>query len=129
MNEIAIEPSRPLPPQPGYLASSLRIFDLSLSEMLWSRRTVFMLLVVGAPVLIALFLRLLVGLGAPIFESHESRQGMTTTLRMTGPAIFGMVIWILYLRFTVPVLGVFYGTSLTRRSPTCSRARFRVARY
>jgi ABC-2 type transport system permease protein len=112
MNEIAIEPSRPLPPQPGYLASSLRIFDLSLSEMLWSRRTVFMLLVVGAPVLIALFLRLLVGLGAPIFESHESRQGMTTTLRMTGPAIFGMVIWILYLRFTVPVLGVFYGTSL-----------------
>ena len=31
---------------------------------------------------------------------------------MTGPAIFGMMIWIFYLRFTVPVLGVFYGTSL-----------------
>jgi len=101
-----------LPPAPGFLASSLRIFDLSVGEMLWSRRTVFMALVVGAPVLIALFLRLLVGLGAPLFESQETRDGVTTTVRMTGPAIFGLMIWIFYLRFTVPVLGVFYGTSL-----------------
>lgn len=109
MNEPA---PAPLPPAPGFLASSLRIFDLSLGEMLWSRRTVFMLLVVGAPVLIALFLRLLVALGAPLFESQETRDGVTTTIRMTGPAIFGLMIWIFYLRFTVPVLGVFYGTSL-----------------
>ncbi|HET9264707.1 MAG TPA: ABC transporter permease subunit [Vicinamibacterales bacterium] len=101
-----------LPPAPGFLASSLRIFDLSVGEMLWSRRTVFMALVVGAPVLIAVFLRLLVGLGAPLFESQETRDGVTTTVRMTGPAIFGLMIWIFYLRFTVPVLGVFYGTSL-----------------
>jgi len=100
------------PPAPGYLTSSLRIFDLSLSEMLWSRRTVFMALVVGAPVIIALFLRLLVGLGAPLFEAQETQGGVTTTVRMTGPAIFGLMIWIFYLRFTVPVLGVFYGTSL-----------------
>jgi ABC-type transport system involved in multi-copper enzyme maturation permease subunit len=103
---------RALPPAPGFLASSLRIFDLSIGEMLWSRRTVFMALVVGAPVLIALFLRLLVGLGAPLFESQETQDGVTTTVRMTGPAIFGLMIWIFYLRFTVPVLGVFYGTSL-----------------
>ena len=83
--------------------------DLSIGEMLWSRRTVFMMLIVGAPVVIALFIRLLVALGAPIFE--ETRSG-ATTIRMTGPAIFGMMIWIFYLRFTVPVLGVFYGTSL-----------------
>jgi ABC-type transport system involved in multi-copper enzyme maturation permease subunit len=70
--------------------------------MLWSRRTIFMLLVVGAPVAIALLLRLLVSLGAPILENT----------RMTGPAIFGLMIWVFYLRFTVPVLGVFYGTSL-----------------
>ena len=31
---------------------------------------------------------------------------------MTGPAIFGLMIWVFYLRFIVPVLGVFYGTSL-----------------
>ena len=109
MNQVE---KRALPPAPGFLASSLRIFDLSMGEMLWSRRTVFMALVVGAPVLIALFLRLLVGLGAPLFENQETRDGVTTTVRMAGPAIFGLMIWIFYLRFTVPVLGVFYGTSL-----------------
>ena len=106
------EPKAALPPAPGYLQSSLRIFDLSLGEMLWSRRTVFMILVVGAPVVIALFLRLLVSLGAPIMDNRDVRDGVVTTVRMTGPAIFGLMIWIFYLRFTVPVLGVFYGTSL-----------------
>jgi len=94
---------------PSFIASSLRIFELSMGEMLWSRRTIFMALVVGAPVIIALVLRVLVGLGAPIFEEH-GRGG--PGLRMTGPAIFGLMIWVFYLRFTVPVLGVFYGTSL-----------------
>src|SRR3954471_1495116 len=103
---------RTIPAAPGFLQSGLRIFDLSLSEMLWSRRTIFMMLVVGAPVLIALMLRLLVGLGAPILESQRSTNGVSQTIRMTGPAIFGLMIWVFYLRFTVPVLGVFYGTSL-----------------
>jgi ABC-2 type transport system permease protein len=105
-------PRPSLPPAPGFLASSLRVFDLSLGEMLWSRRTIFMALVVGAPVLIALILRVLVALGAPVFDSHETRDGVSRTIRMTGPAIFGLMIWVFYLRFTVPVLGVFYGTSL-----------------
>ena len=95
---------RPIPKAPGFLASALRVFDLSVSEMLWSRRTIFMALVVGAPVLISVFLRLLDALGAPVF-----RVNGTT---MAGPAIFGLMIWVFYLRFTVPVLGVFYGTSL-----------------
>lgn len=96
----------------SFFSAARRVMDLSLGEMLWSRRTIFMALVVGAPVLIALLLRVLVGLGAPIFEDHETRGGVTTTVRMTGPAIFGLMIWVFYLRFTVPVLGVFYGTSL-----------------
>ena len=104
--------TRAIPAAPGFLASGLRIFDLSLSEMLWSRRTIFMMLVVGAPVLIALLLRLLVALGAPILESNRTTNGVSQTIRMSGPAIFGLMIWIFYLRFTVPVLGVFYGTSL-----------------
>jgi ABC-type transport system involved in multi-copper enzyme maturation permease subunit len=29
-----------------------------------------------------------------------------------GPALFGLMIWLVYLRFVVPVLGVFYGTAL-----------------
>ena len=92
------------PPAPGYLASALRIFELSVSEMLWSRRTIFMALVVGAPVLISLILRALDALGAPVGEVNG--------VRMAGPAIFGLMIWVFYLRFTIPVLGVFYGTSL-----------------
>ncbi len=96
---------------PGLVASSLRIFDLSLGEMLWSRRTIFMALVVAAPVLIALILRLLVSLGAPIFEGGRGGGG-SSAVRMTGPAMFGLIIWGMYLRFIVPVLGVFYGTSL-----------------
>ena len=104
------QPSAAAPRPPGFVASSLRVFDLSLSEMLWSRRTIFMALVVGAPVLIALILRLLVGLGAPFFD--EPRGGGGSSIRMNGPAMFGLIIWGMYLRFIVPVLGVFYGTSL-----------------
>jgi ABC-2 type transport system permease protein len=101
--------ARPIPAAPGFLASGVRIFDLSLGEMLWSRRTIFMLLVAGAPVVIACMLRVVVALGAPILEGGQ-RGG--SEIRMTGPAIFGLMIWVFYLRFTVPVLGVFYGTSL-----------------
>jgi ABC-2 type transport system permease protein len=92
------------PKSPSYLTAALRVFDLSISEMLWSRRTIFMALVVGAPVAISLVLRLLDALGAPVFKVNGSM--------MAGPAIFGLMIWVFYLRFTIPVLGVFYGTSL-----------------
>jgi len=103
--------TRVVPAAPGFLGSALRVFDLSLGEMLWSRRTIFMALVVGAPVVIALILRLVVFLGAPLMEESiaDSRQ---SPVRMTGPAIFGLMVWVFYLRFTVPVLGIFYGTSL-----------------
>ncbi len=89
---------------PRYFSSAMRVFDLSISEMLWSRRTIFMALVVGAPVVISVVLRLLDALGVPVFQVNG--------MRMAGPAIFGLMIWVFYLRFTVPVLGVFYGTSL-----------------
>src|SRR5436189_1294342 len=100
--ETAVQ--RPIPKAPGFLASSLRVFDLSVGEMLWSRRTIFMALVVGAPVLIAILLRLLDAIGVPVFRANG--------VQMAGPAVFGMIIWFFYLRFIVSVLGVFYGTSL-----------------
>jgi ABC-type transport system involved in multi-copper enzyme maturation permease subunit len=31
---------------------------------------------------------------------------------VSGSTVFGMMIWLLFIRFIVPVLGVFYGTSL-----------------
>src|SRR3954469_12688486 len=113
MSNNDVQTARPIPAAPGFFASGLRIFDLSLSEMLWSRRTIFMMLVVGAPVVIACLLRVVVAFGAPIFENNRTTQdGVTQTIRMTGPGIFGLLIWVLYVRFIVPVLGVFYGTSL-----------------
>jgi ABC-type transport system involved in multi-copper enzyme maturation permease subunit len=89
---------------PGYLTAAARVMDLSIGQMLWSRRTVFMALVVLGPVLIAAVVRALVGLGLPV----ERLDGV----QVTGPAMFGLIIWVFYLRFTVPVLGVFYGTAL-----------------
>jgi ABC-type transport system involved in multi-copper enzyme maturation permease subunit len=88
---------------PGLLGASARIFDLSLGEMLWSRRTVFMSLVTGVPVLMALVVR-----GAEALGGHVR----ISNVAVTGPSIFGMMIWFFFVRFTVPVLAVFYGTAL-----------------
>jgi ABC-2 type transport system permease protein len=95
--------SSSVPQPPSLLASSLRIFDLSLGQMLWSRRAVFLAILVGGPVVLSLAIRVIstLNLGPP-------RQGM----RLSGEALFGLMIWLLYIRFIVPVLGVFYGTSL-----------------
>ena len=41
---------------PSFFRSALRIYDLSLGQMLWSRRTVFMALIVGGPVAVAVLL-------------------------------------------------------------------------
>ena len=89
---------------PSLTYAALRVFDLSLSEMLWSRRTVFMALVVGLPVLIAILIRLLAAAEVPM--------GQANGIRLTGPIIFGLMIWMLFVRFCIPVLAVFYGTSL-----------------
>jgi ABC-type transport system involved in multi-copper enzyme maturation permease subunit len=85
------------------LASAARVFDLSLGQMLWSRRSVFLGLVVGGPVVLAVTLRLLATSGL-MFAPNRPRPA--------GAMIYGMMIWLLYVRFLVPVLGVFYGTSL-----------------
>ncbi len=91
---------------PSLAVSTLRVFDLSLGQMLWSRRTIFLALVVGAPVILGLIVRILTtsGFGGVV------RMGGATIV--AGPSVFGLFIWLLYLRFIIPVLGVFYGTSL-----------------
>jgi ABC-type Na+ efflux pump permease subunit len=87
-----------------FLNAVLRIFDMSLGQMLWSRRTVFMALATGAPVLIAVLLRGIHEMGLSSFRVNG--------VPVPGPVIFGGMIWLLYLRFVVPVLGAFYGTTL-----------------
>ncbi len=91
-------------PSPSRLRASSRVFDLSLGQMLWSRRTIFMGLLVAGPVLIAVLARVLSTVSAFGHTAHD--------LSVTGPGLFGMMVWLFYLRFIVPVLGVFYGTAL-----------------
>jgi ABC-2 type transport system permease protein len=91
---------------PSFVIASLRVFDLSLGRMLWSRGTVFMALVVGLPVVLAVIVRL----GHLLFGTGG---GFRVDNRMVpGPLIFGGMIWFLYLRFIVPILAIYYGTSL-----------------
>ena len=89
---------------PPLVQSSVRIFDLSLGQMLWSRRSVFLGVLLGGPVLLALALRIV----STLYEAGFRINGV----RAAGASIFGMMIWLMYLRFIVPILGVFYGTAL-----------------
>jgi len=91
---------------PSLFGSAARIFELSLGQMLWSRRSVFLGLLLGFPVLLAFALRTI----DAMYRAGLWRQ--INGVRVGGAAIFGLMIWLLYIRFIVPVLGVFYGTSL-----------------
>ena len=88
----------------AFFTASSRVFDMSLGEMLWSRRTVFMALAVTAPLAIALVLRIIDEMGISVLRVNG--------VRVSGGVIFGGLFWLLYLRLVVPVLGAFYGTSL-----------------
>ncbi|MCX6551249.1 MAG: ABC transporter permease subunit [Acidobacteria bacterium] len=90
---------------PAFASAAMRVFDLSLGQMLWSRRTIFLALIVGSPLALGVLFRVLemFGMGGNIRVGGASAAGAT---------IFGGMIWILYLRFIIPVLGVFYGTAL-----------------
>src|SRR3954471_13066666 len=96
--------SRASRPRISFFAAARRVLDLSLGEMLWSRRTIFMALVVGGPVLLALIVK-----GVEMFGVSALR---VNGQKVAGFGIFGVMIWMLFLRFIVPVLGVFYGTAL-----------------
>jgi len=91
---------------PTLFGSAARIFDLSLGQMLWSRRSVFLGLLLGFPVLLALVLRMV----DAMYRAGLWRQ--INGVRVGGATIFGFMIWMLYIRIIVPLLGVFYGTSL-----------------
>jgi ABC-2 type transport system permease protein len=101
---VAARPAVAAPPAPSLWNAVARVFDLSLSQMLWSRRTIFMAVVLGAPIVLAIVVRIVDASGVAPLKVNGERVGGTT--------IFGVLLWWLYLRFVVPVLGVFYGTAL-----------------
>jgi ABC-type transport system involved in multi-copper enzyme maturation permease subunit len=80
------------------------VFELSLGEMLWSRRTIFMAVVLAGPVILAIVARVVQARGIVPFRVNGAAVG--------GAGVFGTMIWMLFILFIVPVLGVFYGTSL-----------------
>jgi ABC-2 type transport system permease protein len=88
-------------PTTGVLTGAMRIFELSIGQMLWSRRTIFMALVVGLPVLVSVVIRGLAAFDVPVMRGA-----------VTGPGVFGLMFWAFFVRFAVPVLAVFYGTAL-----------------
>ena len=91
--------------RPGMVSSVARVFDLSLGQMLWSRRSVFLAVLVGGPVLLAAVIRVVTAVDAFALPRINGAS-------LSGASLFGMMIWGLFIRFIVPVLGVFYGTSL-----------------
>ena len=74
---------------PGLFASAARVFDLSLGQMLWSRRSVFLMLLVFGPVLLAAIIRIVWF----VVDSSPRINGAP----VRGPAIFGMMMWLLYI--------------------------------
>jgi ABC-type transport system involved in multi-copper enzyme maturation permease subunit len=92
-------------PRTSFATAVARIFDLSLGEMIWSRRTILLLLLVGAPIVLAVVIRLLTSASA--FGAMH-----VNGVAVGGRAIFDVMVGRLFVRFVVPVLGILYGTAL-----------------
>src|SRR5262245_46461318 len=72
--------------------------------MLGARRAALLALAAGAPILLALVTRLTLSSGTAVVQINGRH--------IASEAVFSIAITLLYLRFIVPAVGVFYGTSL-----------------
>jgi ABC-type transport system involved in multi-copper enzyme maturation permease subunit len=86
------------------LRSTRRIFDLALGQMLWARRATLLALAAGAPILLALVTRVTLSSGSAVI--------LINGRHIQSEGVFSTAMTLLYLRFIVPAVGVFYGTSL-----------------
>ena len=86
------------------LSSTRRIFELAVGQMLWGRRTAIMALAAGAPIVLAIVTRLALASGSAVVQINGRR--------IDSEVVFSAAMSLLYLRFIVPALGLFYGTSL-----------------
>ena len=94
------------PTDPPLVRSAMRIFDLSLGADA-------VVAAVGLPGAARRRARCC-SLSASARSSRWADVGLPRINgdAVGGPALFGLMIWLLYIRFIVPVLGVFYGTAL-----------------
>src|SRR5262249_16799499 len=88
---------------PHLTSAIVRVLDMSLGQMLWSQRTLFLGVLAGAPVALSLLIRLAALTNATFIVNGR---------RPAGSEVFGAIVWLVFIRFIVPVVGVFYGTAL-----------------
>ena len=87
--------SRPLAFRPAARA----VFELSLEGMLWTRRTLGMAVLVGMPVVFALFYRLVLA-------------GKWNVQPITPGDMYALLVAVYWIRFVVPLVALFYATAL-----------------
>ena len=88
----------------GFAESTLRVFGFSVGSLLWSKRMLFLALLSAVPVVIALVARVAEARGTPLPLAGGDP--------LVGTGLFGTMVWAAYVRFIVPVFGVFLGTGL-----------------
>lgn len=88
--------ARTLPPPVPFLRAARAVFDLSLEDMVWSRKSFVMAALLFLPVGLAVIFRLIANLkGAP-----------------AGIDLYGVVVAMYYLRNAVPLAALFFATAL-----------------
>ena len=92
--------SRPIP----WHTACRGVFELALGSLLWSRRSAFLVLAAAVPVVIAALVRVAESAGDAVLRVNGEAAG--------GAVIFGLLVWGLFVRLMVPLLGVFHGTAL-----------------
>jgi ABC-2 type transport system permease protein len=86
--------SRPVP----FLRSAKAVFDLALEGMLWSRRSLFMAVLLALPVVFAVFYRVMLAARMPA--------------RITPGDLYGVVVAFFFVRNALPLAALFYASSL-----------------
>jgi ABC-2 type transport system permease protein len=87
--------TRPLPFRPAVRA----VYDLSLESMLWTKRTLVMGVLVGAPVLFALFYRV-------VLAAKWNLQAVTPR------DLYALFVAVYWIRNVLPLVALFYATAL-----------------
>src|SRR5882762_2651429 len=86
--------SRPVP----FAHAARAVFDLALEGMVWSRRSLFMAVLLGLPIVFAIVYRAVLATHIPP--------------RVTPFDLYGLLVVPYYLRFAVPLAALFYATAL-----------------
>jgi len=87
--------SRPLP----FASGARAVFDLSLEGMVWTRRSLLMALLVGAPVAFAILY-------------HVVLATKTPTRPITPQDLYAVIVALYWIRNVLPLAALFYATSL-----------------